>query len=65
MRGWRKITPGAVKGKGPGLNLFDDLTPGLSGHDPARSFLFEHEELVAAEILTTPETAAIVAARRP
>jgi len=48
-----------------GLLVIDDLTPGLAGHDPARSFLLEHEELVATEILTTPETAAIVAARRP
>lgn len=47
-----------------GLLVIDDLTPGLAGHDPARAFLLEHEGLVATEILTTTETAAIVAARR-
>jgi predicted O-methyltransferase YrrM len=47
-----------------GLLVIDDLTPGLAGHDPARSFLLEHEDLVATEILTTAETAAIVAARK-
>ncbi|HET6624654.1 MAG TPA: class I SAM-dependent methyltransferase [Gaiellaceae bacterium] len=59
------VGPLAVRllGQG-GLLVIDDLTPGLAGHDPARSFLLEHEELVATEILTTPHTAAIVAARR-
>ncbi|HXG77541.1 MAG TPA: hypothetical protein VNJ53_13330 [Gaiellaceae bacterium] len=47
-----------------GLLVIDDLTPGRSGHDPARAFLLEHGELAAVEILTTPATAAIVAARR-
>jgi predicted O-methyltransferase YrrM len=45
-----------------GLLVVDDMTPGRPGPDPVRSYLFEH--LVAAEILTTPETAAIVAAKR-
>ena len=59
------VGPLAVRllGQG-GLLVIDDLTPGLAGHDPARSFLLEHEELVATEILTTSHTAAIVAARR-
>jgi predicted O-methyltransferase YrrM len=46
-----------------GLLVVDDLTPGYGGHDAAREFLFGHRELVAVEILTTVETAAIVAAR--
>jgi predicted O-methyltransferase YrrM len=47
-----------------GLLLKDDLTPGRPGPDPVRDLLFGHPDLVAVEILTTPETAAIVAARR-
>jgi predicted O-methyltransferase YrrM len=47
-----------------GLLLKDDLTPGRPGPDPVRDLLFGHPELVAVEILTTPETAAVVAARR-
>lgn len=47
-----------------GVLVIDDLTPGRADHDPARAFLLEHAELVATEILTTPETAAIVASRR-
>jgi predicted O-methyltransferase YrrM len=46
-----------------GLLVIDDFTPGLPGPDPARLFLLEHPQLVATELLTTPETAAIVAAR--
>jgi predicted O-methyltransferase YrrM len=45
-----------------GLLVLDDFTLGLSG-DPARHAIAAHPELVAVEILTTPETAAIVAAR--
>jgi predicted O-methyltransferase YrrM len=47
-----------------GLLVKDDLTPGRPGPDPVRELLFGHPELVAVEILTTPETAAVVAARR-
>jgi len=47
-----------------GLLLKDDLTPGRPGPDPVRELLFGHQELVAVEIMTTPETAAVVAARR-
>jgi len=47
-----------------GLLLKDDLTPSRPGPDPVRDLLFGHPELVAVEILTTPETAAVVAARR-
>lgn len=51
------LTPG-------GLLVKDDLTPGFPGPDPVREWLFGHPDLVAAEILTTSETAAIVAAKR-
>ena len=47
-----------------GLLVKDDMTPGFAGPDPVRAWLFGHPELVAAEILTTPLTAAIVAAKR-
>ena len=40
------------------------MTPGFNGPDPVRAWLFGHPKLVAAEILTTPVTAAIVAAKR-
>jgi predicted O-methyltransferase YrrM len=46
-----------------GLLLKDDLTPGRPGSDPVREVLFGHPDLVAVEILTTPTTAAVVAAR--
>jgi predicted O-methyltransferase YrrM len=47
-----------------GLLLKDDLTPGRPGPDPVRELLFGHPELIAVDILTTPETAAVIAARR-
>jgi predicted O-methyltransferase YrrM len=48
-----------------GLLVKDDLTPGSpAAEDPVRRLLFGHPELVAAEVLTTPSTAAIVAVRR-
>ena len=47
-----------------GLLLKDDMTPGFAGPDPLREWFFGHADLVATEILTTPETAAIVAAKR-
>jgi predicted O-methyltransferase YrrM len=48
-----------------GLIVKDDLTPGRpSAEDPVRRLLFGHPELVAAEVLTTPSTAAVVAVRR-
>jgi predicted O-methyltransferase YrrM len=47
-----------------GLLVKDDLTPDWPGPDPVRELLFAHPELEAVEILTTPRTAAIVAARR-
>ena len=47
-----------------GILVVDDLTPGRAEPDPARAFLLEHPDLVAAEILTTLASAAIVAVRR-
>ena len=46
-----------------GLLVKDDLTPDWPRPDPVRELLFNHPQLVAVEILTTPKTAAIVAAR--
>jgi predicted O-methyltransferase YrrM len=46
-----------------GLIVKDDLTPGSEGSDPVRELLFGHPGLVAVEVLTTPQTAAIVAVR--
>jgi predicted O-methyltransferase YrrM len=46
-----------------GLFVKDDLTPNRPGPDPVRELLFNHPHLVAVEILTTPQTAAVVAAR--
>jgi predicted O-methyltransferase YrrM len=57
--------PEAVELLAPGGLLFkDDLTPGRPGPDPVRELLLGHPELVSVEILTTSETAAIIAARR-
>jgi predicted O-methyltransferase YrrM len=47
-----------------GLLLKDDLSPDWPGPDPVRELLFGHSDLVAVEILTTPETAAVIAVRR-
>ena len=46
-----------------GLLVMDDLTPGRLGLDPLREWAFGHPTLHAAEILTTPATAALVLAR--
>ena len=46
-----------------GLLVVDDMTPGLSDHDPAREFLFGYSELTSVEVNTTPETSAIISAR--
>ena len=49
-----------------GLIVKDDLSPrGPATEDPVRKLLFDHPDLVAAEILTTSSAAAIVAVRRP
>jgi predicted O-methyltransferase YrrM len=50
---------------GPGgLLLKDDMTPGFPGPDPLREWFFGHPDLIATEILTRPETAAIIATKR-
>ena len=48
-----------------GIVVKDDLTPGrpIDG-DPVREFLLRDPRLYGVEILTTPESAAIVAVRR-
>lgn len=46
-----------------GLLIADDMVPGLPDHDAARRFLFDHPDLTATEILTTPSTSALMAAR--
>jgi predicted O-methyltransferase YrrM len=58
---WEVILALAAPG---GYLVKDDLTPGrpIDG-DPVREFLLRDERLAAAEILTTPESAAIVAVR--
>ncbi len=48
-----------------GLLVKDDLTPGRAVEgDPVREFLLRDRRLAAVEILTTPQSAAIVALRR-
>jgi predicted O-methyltransferase YrrM len=44
-----------------GTVVMDDLTPGRALHDPIREFWLDHPRLAAIELLTTPETAALVA----
>lgn len=46
-----------------GLLVLDDMTPGRPGPDPVREWAFGHRELRAVEIMTTPETAALLLAR--
>lgn len=49
----------------PGGLLFkDDMSPDWPGPDPLRDWFFGHPDLITSEVLTTPGTAAIVAARR-
>jgi predicted O-methyltransferase YrrM len=56
--------PDAIDLVGPGgLIVKDDLTPDREGPDPVRELLFNHPELVAVEVLLTPQTAAVLAVR--
>jgi len=48
-----------------GLLVMDDLTPNRRGSDPVRAWAHGHTGLRAAEILTTPSTAALLVARLP
>jgi predicted O-methyltransferase YrrM len=48
----------------PGATIFmDDLTPGRPWPDLVREFWLNHPRIAAVEILTTPQTAAIVGTR--
>jgi predicted O-methyltransferase YrrM len=59
---WESIVELVAPG---GYIVKDDLTPGRAiDGDPVREFLLRDPRLVAAELLTTPATAAIVAVRR-
>ena len=59
---WEQIL--ALLGQGS-LLVKDDLTPGRAvAGDPVREFLLNDPRLAAVEILTTPDSAAIVAVRR-
>ena len=52
------LAPGGV------LIAKDDLTPGRPiGGDPVREALLRDERLASVEILTTPQTAAVIAVR--
>ena len=46
-----------------GLLVMDDMTPGRKEFDPVRAWAFGHSGLRAVEVLTTPETSALLAAR--
>jgi predicted O-methyltransferase YrrM len=48
-----------------GLLVLDDMTPGRAEFDPVRAWAHGHSGLRAAEILTTPSTAALIVARVP
>jgi predicted O-methyltransferase YrrM len=62
--GGAKTEPAALELVGPGgIYFMDDFTPDWSGHDPVREFWRGREDVVVTEILTTPTTAALVAAR--
>ncbi len=47
-----------------GIAVLDDLTPGFAGPDPVREFWLGRADLAATEVLTTPDSAAILAVRR-
>jgi len=47
-----------------GMAVLDDLTPGQAGADLVRELWLGRSDLAATEILTTPESAAILAVRR-
>lgn len=46
-----------------GFIVKDDLTPGRPGPDPVRALLFDHPDLRAVEIMTTPSAAAVIAVK--
>ena len=56
--------PDAIDLVGPGgLIVKDDLTPGWEGPDPVRELLFSDPRLLAVEIGTAPNMAAVVGVR--
>jgi len=77
---WKRLPPDEVEKQSraalelvapAGIVVIDDLTPESlwpqewrGRPDPARAFWLDHPGLVATELLTTPETAAILAVRR-
>ena len=46
-----------------GLLVMDDMTPNWPGFDPVRGWAHSHPGLKAAEVLTTPESSAMLIAR--
>jgi predicted O-methyltransferase YrrM len=46
-----------------GLLVMDDMTPDWPGFDPVREWALGHPRLRAAEVLTTPQTSALIVAR--
>ena len=67
--GWRddpfEKAPLAVELLAPaGLLVVDDMAAVPWENDPVRDFLFGHRELVAADLLVTPEMRVLVAAKR-
>ena len=47
-----------------GILMIDAMTPGLTGPDPAREFLFTNPLLNAVEVLVTAEMSAVIAVRK-
>ena len=47
-----------------GLLVIDDMTPNRPDPDPLRAALRDSDAFVSVEVLTTPETAAIIASKR-
>ena len=62
--GGAKSDPAAVELAAPGgIFVMDDFTPNRPGPDPVRTVWEARPEVVVTEILPTPATAALVAAR--
>ena len=62
--GGAKTDPAAVElVAAGGIYVMDDFTPDWPGPDPVREFWARRDDVVVTEILTTPTTAALIAAR--
>ena len=62
--GGAKTDPAAVElVAAGGIYFMDDFTPDWPGPDPVREFWDRRDDVVVTEILTTPTTAALIAAR--